>query len=315
LILPLTLKIYSWTNKRWVTKKGNERGGERFTKGNLFGLLTNMIYIGKVRYQGEVYAGEHAAIVTDDLWNRVQTTLHINGRSGNKLLRNKHGALLRGLLHCGPCNAAMTHSHTTKGNKLYRYYVCTSAQKNGWDACSTKSVPAAEIERFVVDQVRRVANDPGLLADTLRATWRQSQERIDALETERRALERELKRCTAEVHQLAPRAALDGDTTATARLADLQDRIRAAERRGTEIREEALALTRERVNERDLATAFDEFDPLWTVLTPREQARVVQLLVERVSYDGGKGKVAVTFHAAGIKTLARERAVGEEVCA
>ncbi|MCX5682315.1 MAG: recombinase family protein [Planctomycetota bacterium] len=303
-----------WTNKRWMTKKGHEQGGARFTKSSLFGILTNMIYVGKVNYRGQVYEGEHPAIVNADTWDRTQVLLRRNGRSGNNLLRNKCGATLRGLLYCGPCNAAMVHSYTTKQNKLYRYYVCTGAQKHGWDACPTKSVPAAEIERFVVDQIRRVGKDPGLVAETLRETWRQSQESIDALETERRVLERELKRSNAEVRRLAPQAAGSGDTAATARLADLQDRIRVAEQRATEIREEALALTRGRVNERELAAALSEFDPVWDSLAPRERTRVVQLLVQRVSYDGGKGTVAVTFHPAGIKTLAEERASRKEVC-
>jgi len=35
-------------------------------------------------------------------------------------------------------------------------------------------------------------------------------------------------------------------------------------------------------------------------------ARVVQLLVERVDYDGTTGKVSITFHPSGIKTLADE---------
>ncbi len=47
------------------------------------------------------------------------------------------------------------------------------------------------------------------------------------------------------------------------------------------------------------------FDPVWETLTPREQARVIRLLVQRVDYDGEKGTVSVTFHPAGIKTLRR----------
>lgn len=47
---------------------------------------------------------------------------------------------------------------------------------------------------------------------------------------------------------------------------------------------------------------------VWGSLTPREQVRVVQLLVERVDYDGSKGKVSISFRPAGIKTLAGELA-------
>ncbi|MCX6633471.1 MAG: hypothetical protein NT090_00010 [Acidobacteria bacterium] len=50
------------------------------------------------------------------------------------------------------------------------------------------------------------------------------------------------------------------------------------------------------------------FDPVWESLAPREQARVVQLLVERVAYDGRDGQISVTFRPTGIKTLAAELA-------
>ncbi len=41
-------------------------------------------------------------------------------------------------------------------------------------------------------------------------------------------------------------------------------------------------------------------------MTPGEQARVVGLLVSRVDYDGAGGKVSITFHPLGLKTLAGE---------
>ena len=50
------------------------------------------------------------------------------------------------------------------------------------------------------------------------------------------------------------------------------------------------------------------FDPIWDSLTPREKARIIHLLVERVDYDAATGKVAITFHPSGIKTLADELA-------
>jgi site-specific DNA recombinase len=48
------------------------------------------------------------------------------------------------------------------------------------------------------------------------------------------------------------------------------------------------------------------FDPVWETLTPQEQTRVVQILVERVDFNGATNTVAITFHPSGIKTLADE---------
>jgi len=298
------LDARGWASKRWTTRKGHERGGNPFTKNSLYRLLTNVLYIGKITYKDEVHEGEHAAIVDAEVFRRAQRLLKRNGTSGGKYVRNRFGALLKGLLHCVPCGHAMTHTHTKKAGKRYRYYVCMGAQKRGWHTCPSKSVPAPEIERFVVDQVRCIGKDAGLLADTLEETRTKGQTRIKELEAEKRALERDLKRHNEDLRQLAGRLATNG--TATDRVADLQDRIRVAEQRATQVQEELIALGRELVDEKEVARALALFDPVWETLSPREQVRVIRLLVQRVDYDGEKGTVSVTFHPAGIKTLADE---------
>ena len=76
----------------------------------------------------------------------------------------------------------------------------------------------------------------------------------------------------------------------------------------TESNEERHTLDGQRVYECDIEQALSVFDPVWDSLTPHEQAHIVQLLVERVDYDGSKGKVSITFHPSGIQTLADELA-------
>ncbi len=73
-----------WTTKRWTTKKGDQRGGRLFTKNNLHALLTNVTYIGQIRYKDEVHRGEHTGIVPPDLFQRVQALLQRNGHTGGR---------------------------------------------------------------------------------------------------------------------------------------------------------------------------------------------------------------------------------------
>ena len=49
------LERLGWVNKRWQTRKGRMTGGQRFTRTNLYRLLTNVAYVGKVRYKDEVH--------------------------------------------------------------------------------------------------------------------------------------------------------------------------------------------------------------------------------------------------------------------
>ena len=296
------LDTRGWTTKCWITRKGRERGGRPFTKNGLFKLLTNCIYLGQVTYKDEVHEGEHPAIVDEEVFSRVQRLLKRNGRSGGKHVRNRFGALLKGLIRCVPCGCGIMPTHSTRnGNKRYRYYVCANAQARGWHNCPAPSVPAPELERFVVDQIKDIGRDADLLADVLKESRRQHEEAIDKLETERRSLEREIGRHNADLRKLAGQ-----DGVATDRMADLQDRLGAAERRVTEIDDQMVALSRNLVDPGEVARVCGQFDPLWETLTAREQARILHLLIERVDYDGPSGTISITFHPAGIKTLASE---------
>jgi site-specific DNA recombinase len=118
------------------------------------------------------------------------------------------------------------------------------------------------------------------------------------------SLEKELARSNGGLRKLVGEVARNG--AAADRMADLQERIRVAERRATEVREELIAIGRSLVDEREAVRALALFDPVWDRLSPREQVRVLQLLVERVNYDGNKQTVSVTFHPTGIKSLVEE---------
>jgi site-specific DNA recombinase len=173
-LLPVVqeLERRGWLTKRWVTRQGHPRGGRAFTTTRLHGLLSNVTYVGRVRYKEEVHVGEQAAIVDQTLWERVQRLLHHPARSARRPVRNPTVALFRGLLRGGPSGCAMTPSYACEnGIKRYRYYVCCAAQKRGWGHCPSKSVSAGAIERLVLERIRRLGEDPTLL----RQAWEQTE--------------------------------------------------------------------------------------------------------------------------------------------
>jgi site-specific DNA recombinase len=149
-----------WTTKRWTTKAGKAMGGHPLDKGRIHKILTNPAYLGKVRHHDQVYEGEHEAIIDRETFDRTQERLRFNGRTGGAAINTKHHALLSGLVRCKACGCAMTHHYACsakgKQTKRYRYYVCTRAQKQGWAACPGPSLPAGDLEGFVVEQVKRV---------------------------------------------------------------------------------------------------------------------------------------------------------------
>jgi DNA invertase Pin-like site-specific DNA recombinase len=82
--LPPVLRLIQrrqWTTKRWTTKNGKLCPGRPLVSQDLQGLLTNVIYTGKVHFRGQTYPGEHAAIVEEETWQRVQGILQVEGGS------------------------------------------------------------------------------------------------------------------------------------------------------------------------------------------------------------------------------------------
>jgi site-specific DNA recombinase len=296
------LKGREWCNKGWKTRKGEPRGGRPFDTGSLYALLTNPIYVGKIKHKAELYDGEHEPIVAEEVFRQVQARLQRNGRNGGVEVRNKHGALLKRLLVCKACERAMTHTFTGKGRKRYRYYTCIQAIKNGRRSCPSRSLPAAEIEAAVVDQIRCIADDADLRAEVLRQAHADAEAALSAHRSERAGLQRELARHHAEVRNLAVSGQHDAPTTA--RIADLHDRIAQAEARIAELRDQIETLERERLEQAEVDAAFADFENVWTALSPREQAQVLALLITRVEFDAADSSIAIEFHPAAIKSLA-----------
>jgi site-specific DNA recombinase len=311
-LLPVVQELAKrgWVTKRWQTRQGHTRGGQPFTRTNLYRLLTNVAYVGRVRYKDEVHPGEHPAIVDPGVWQRVHALLQSHGPPTKASVHKACSALLKGLLRCEPCQAAMTPSYASKhGSKRYRYYVCSSAQKRGWATCPSKSLPAGEIEQFVVEQIRDLGRDPALLQAVLAQARAQDTARAAALAAEQRGLEQDLALWQGAVRQLSGQFRPgDDNSPLIGRLADLQERIGLVEGRVRKVREQIRAIHAQLIDEDAARLALSLVEPVWQTLAPAEQARVVHLLVERVDYDGAQGKVAITFHLPGIKSLADELA-------
>jgi site-specific DNA recombinase len=204
------LKSVTLLAREMVLAPATNRYGQLLDKGVLYRILNNRVYIGDAVHKGISYPGEHQAIIDRKLWDQVHAILKQSPRRRAASARAQTPALLKGLLF-GPDGAAMSPTHTRKAGRLYRYYVSQSVMKQG-NTCPVRQIPAAEIERIVIEQIRSLLQTPEIIVQTWRA----------ARKTDRTLAESEVR------------------------------------------------------------GALLEFEPIWNELFPAEQARIVELLVERV---------------------------------
>jgi site-specific DNA recombinase len=155
--LQADLKQQGIVSKVWTSTTGNVRGGVGYSRGALYYLLRNQIYLGRIAHKNESYDGQHVPIIDQCLWDQVQSSLSAN-RSGQRRVRSvsTHSSLAR-LLHDDRGNL-MSPSHSKKSNgHRYRYYVSQALLQNDRARAGTVNrIPAEAIERLVDTEIRRL---------------------------------------------------------------------------------------------------------------------------------------------------------------
>lgn len=99
--------------------------GPRFTRpparSEIETILKNPFYTGRFRWKGQLHPGKHEAIVSQKLWDSVQSVFRSHGRRRGKY--RVHDFAFGGLITCGVCGCAVT-ADIKKGR--YVYYKCTN---------------------------------------------------------------------------------------------------------------------------------------------------------------------------------------------
>ncbi len=148
-------------SKRWQTKKGQQLGGKTISRGSLYKILNNPIYIGHIRHRDKLYEGQHEEIIDDALWSQVQQQLSRNTASRQK--RRVTQSPLTGLLFDENGNG-FTPSHANKKGRRYRYYVNRAVLQNKErSAGSVQRISASKVEGIVSGWLGSVLTDQVML--------------------------------------------------------------------------------------------------------------------------------------------------------
>ena len=243
-----TGEIAAWLNGRgFRTKKGHG-----FTPHAAKDLLGCKFFLGVVVYHEEELPGQHEAIISQELFDRVQ-----GRRQRRERMRSVHGprGLLQGMVACARCGNRLQsdrHRHTVP---LYR-------ERHAHD-CETneRSLLADGIDR----QIATVIHSLGLAPD-----WKR---RMAELAVQEHA--------GPSVQQLQDRLRRISRLYEDQRLDDEEYRRKTAEI-DRELRQ-ASVTTQPAIEE--AAALFDDLPQLWSEATPEERRKLIAPLIERVYVD------------------------------
>jgi site-specific DNA recombinase len=125
--------------------------GKPICKASLQRMLTNPVYLGIIKHNGESYQGSFPAIVSLATFEKVQTVLKDKAKPRHS--RKRHYFPFLGLLKCGECGAAITAQYAHGHGGTYKYYRCTKRLGH----CSQKYVSENNLASQLKDQISKVA--------------------------------------------------------------------------------------------------------------------------------------------------------------
>ncbi len=151
-----------------TSRKGNARGGKPFSRGALYNILSNPVYLGEIRHKHERHPGQHEAIIGRELWERVQQQLRSRAaRSGEGRKTEAPRSPLAGKLF-DENREPLYVQGAAKGNRRYRYYVSKKLIRGGSeDADHGWRLSAPEIERTVAAAALGMLADRNALAQAV----------------------------------------------------------------------------------------------------------------------------------------------------
>jgi site-specific DNA recombinase len=153
-----------------LSMKGDRTfGGKPFIRSEIYAILRNPIYIGRIRHGDTSYPGLHPPIIDRELWDRAQRQLLEHGGGPRSAPSARHPSLLSQLLF-DDRGEPLISTHANKGQVRHRYYVSRSVVRNsGGSRGGGMRVPAKEIERLVLDRLCGLLSDAVSLFETIGA--------------------------------------------------------------------------------------------------------------------------------------------------
>ncbi len=137
---------------RELNSQGYRTKSDIFKKATVRRIITNPIYMGKIRHYEKEYEGKHEAIIEEEKWQKAQ-----------ELIRNQpyrkakyEEALLRGIIKCKSCDVNMTLTYAKKENKRYRYYVCNNHLRGKGCESVNRTIVAGEVEKEVMRKTEQL---------------------------------------------------------------------------------------------------------------------------------------------------------------
>jgi site-specific DNA recombinase len=280
--------------KGYKTKKGNA-----FSVNGVKDILSNPIYIGKVRFnqkenwsekrrkgQNKEYIevdGEHEAIISEEQWERVQ---NLRKKRSYKPSRSEKPFILSGLLKCPMCGYGMVpgYSQGSEGTR-YRYYVCGQHHNKGKTVCKANSIRADIAEQEVLSRLSLLVTDPFALKMIINQVNAQRASAEKPFYEEKRLAESKLKQIEKNTNKLLE-ALLDESmpkSIISKKLNELEEEKTQLESRLRQLQTELSEADTKPIDYDALRILLSDFQKVLSQVEPEQQKALLRLVIKDIT--------------------------------
>ena len=154
-------------SRRRARSCGRVSGGIPFDRGHLHHILSNPVYAGRIRHKGQVYDGQHPAIIDPKTWDKVQKLLQSGAAISRGTKKKAITSPLAGKLF-DETGDRLTPSHSRKNGKRLRYYVSRRVIAGGCEKHPDAwRLPAEQVEGVLTEMIRGHLGRPDAAASVI----------------------------------------------------------------------------------------------------------------------------------------------------
>lgn len=156
-VFDLWLKGYSYADISKILEKAFPKGKAWRYASSIHQIISNPVYIGKVRFAGEEIEGMHEPIIDESTFKKANLRLHV--RSSNRGRQTSY--LLTGVIWCGKCGGRYGINMCTCNGIRYTYYTCCPNRKKkgneGIKCCGNKPIPTKKLDPIIIEKIKKLA--------------------------------------------------------------------------------------------------------------------------------------------------------------
>lgn len=200
----------------YKTKKGND-----FSVGSIRDILTNPVYIGKIRYNVRqnwsekrrrninpdpiITDGIHEPIIDEKLWDKVQAVLESKKGKPSRIYDGEYP--LTGILRCPKCGAGMVIMRTTNTlkdgtKKRIAYYACGNWKNKGSAVCNSNSIRVDKANEYVFNKLSELLSNEKMVKSIVKNVNKERHNKVNPAKKELERIDKELEKIDKKKHKL-----------------------------------------------------------------------------------------------------------------